>query len=212
MKYSVKDLEFLGRQVAEGHYVARTTFLLSLLVALMVGGVAGYFFGDNAGSSEIKQPVSAQNQAGGQEAISKHLFDSILQQEQIVQQKPDDAPSWVKLGDLYFDTRNPDKAIAAYEKALAINPDMADVWVDCGVMYRAVSQFDKALEYFAKALKIQPKHLTAMFNSGVVLHNDLKNDPEALRVWGEVVAINPEFKTPDGRLLADLLKAHEAEK
>ena len=209
MQYSTKDLEFLGRQVAEGHYVARTTFFLSLLVALMVGGAAGYFLGGSAGPAEIKQPVSAQN---NQEAMNKQLFDAIIKQEQVVQQKPGDSGAWVQLGNLYFDTRTPDKAIAAYDKALAIDPNQPDVLVDCGVMYRAVAKYDKALEYFDKALKIQPKHLTAMFNSGVVLHNDLKNDAEALRVWGAVVAIDPQFKTPDGRLLTDLLKAHKAEK
>lgn len=212
MQYSPKDFEFLGRQVAAGHYVTRSLCIMAVLFALLSGGIIGYMLAPSD-NGEVKVPLdSASNAMGGSNQApfeNRELFEAIIAATQRTQANPTDAEAWAHLGNLYFDASDFNKSIEAYEKSLAIKPNVPDVLVDCGVMYRAVQNFNKALEYFDKALSIDSKHQFALFNAGVVLHNDLKKDAEGIARWRALVAINPQFKTPDGTLLADLVRDHQ---
>ncbi len=210
MQYSSKDLEFIGKEVVAGRYVHRTTCILGVLLALALGGMAGYMFGSSGDAGgEIKQPLGQSDQGGAQPGMNiggnAGLFDSILQHEEQVRKEPGNVDAWVHLGNLYFDTDQPAKAAEAYEKALALKPDQPDVLVDCGVMYRQLKQYDKALEYFRKALKINPRHEFALFNSGVVLYHDMNRPQEGLEAWRALVRLNPEAKAPDGRPVSALI-------
>ena len=110
---------------------------------------------------------------------------------------------WVKLGNNYYDTNQNDKAIVAYDKALAINNSSANVWTDMGIMYRRIGQFDKAIESFIEGAKRDPKHIFSRFNRGIVLLYDLKDTPGAIAAWEEVLKIDPALTTQDGKRLSD---------
>lgn len=213
MQYSAKDIEFMGREVAAGKYVRRTTLILSVLLALAVGAGIGMLVGGSGSAGDagdIKRPL-AQNDAGGVQAGlnmggNQAVFDSIRQHEDEVQKDPKNADAWIHLGNLYFDTDQPAKAVQSYEKALVLKPDQPDVLVDCGVMYRELKEYDKALQYFRKALMINPRHEFALFNSGVVLYHDMNRHEDGLNAWRELVRTNPEAKAPDGRPVAAIIE------
>ncbi len=208
MHYTAKDLEFLGKEVAAGKYVRRATCVLSILLALACGGIVGYLSASAGGGGEdTKQPLGQGGgvQAGLNMGGNERLFDSILQHEQQVRQEPQNVDAWTHLGNLYFDTDQPGKAVEAYEKALAIKPDQPDVLVDCGVMYRELKQYDKALEYFRKAILLNPRHEFALFNSGIVLYHDMNRQEDGLNAWRELVRANPEAKAPDGRPVSSII-------
>ncbi|MDR2800151.1 MAG: tetratricopeptide repeat protein [Desulfovibrio sp.] len=210
LQYSQKDLEFLGRQVAAGQYVRRSTFLLALALALVAGLCAGYFFSprDFSGSSsegeERRRPLTKD---GAADMGSRgEMLQSILRHEEEARKDPGKAEIWEHLGNLYFDAGEPGKAVDAYNKALALGPAAPGVLVDCGVMYRELKQYDKALEYFRKALDLQPGHEQALFNSGVVLYFDLGKKEEGVRSWRTLLRKNPDAVTPSGKRLADMLE------
>lgn len=209
MQYSNKDYEFLGKQVAAGRYVQRTTFALALVVALLLGALLGrYVFPDlpqGAVPGETKRPIG-KDSADSPFSFDNQVADSIKQHEEQVRQTPENAEAWEHLGNLYYDAHQTEKAITAYNKALALKPDNTSVLVDCGVMYREAKQFDKALEYFQRALQINAKHEHALFNSGVVLLFDLKRKEEAMKVWQSLVQINPNAKAPSGELVSKLIQ------
>ena len=206
MNYSSKDYEFLGRQVAAGKYIGRSACVLAMLVALLLGGIAGYSLAPGSNSGEVKVPLSAPGGQGGQ-GFSQDQFNKIMEATNATLANPDNVEAWVHLGNLYYGAGDPVKSINAYEKALALKPEMPNVLVDCGVMYREQKNFSKALEYFEKALKIDPAHQIAMFNTGVVLHYDLQ-DPKGLDPWRKLAGINPQFKAPNGTVITDLLSGH----
>lgn len=141
-------------------------------------------------------------------AIPAELARHIADMEREASQNPGKAETWIRLGNLYFDSGvNNQKAIAAYQQALNISPQNADVLVDMGIMYREEKNFEKALECFRKASQINPGHINALFNEGVVLNTDLHKHGEAADVWRRVLEINPEAKTPDGIKLEDLIRS-----
>lgn len=211
MQYTNKDYEFLGKQVASGHYVSRATFFLALILALLIGMCLGrYVFphlGSLPGSDPVeKRPLTQNSPVADAINPNKQLLQSIFQHEEDLRTNPDDAEAWEHLGNLYFDAGEPEKSIRAYNKSLELRPKNTSVLVDCGVMYRQVQEFDKALEYFQKALAIDPKHENALFNSGIVLYFDLKRKDDGLKVWRDLVKINPNAKAPTGAPVSKMIE------
>ena len=137
---------------------------------------------------------------------STDLSDQIAGLEFKTSQNPGDIAAWIQLGNLCFDADLPEKAIAAYDKALALNPDNADVLTDQGVMYRKAGKFDKAIQCFDKAVAVNPKHEIARFNKGIVLMHDLNNPKGAIQAWEELLAVNPLAMAPNGQSIDEMLK------
>jgi len=137
---------------------------------------------------------------------SADLSDQIAGLEFKTSQIPGDISGWIQLGNLCFDSDLPEKAIAAYEKALALNPNNADVLTDLGVMYRKAGKFDKAVQSFDKAVGVNPKHEIARFNKGIVLMHDLNNPQGAIQAWEELLAVNPLAMAPNGQSIDEMLK------
>lgn len=213
MQYSAKDYEFLGKEVARGRYVRRSTFALSLVLVFLLGICFGRYLLPHTSGQALdefsrKKPLGEQSGMAVAVNPNKQLYDSILQHEESVRVDPKNAEAWEHLGNLYFDAKEPAKSVNAYEKALELSPGNPNVMVDCGVMYRELKRYDKALELFQKALKVNPKHEYALFNSGIVLYHDLNRKEEAMEAWRNLVRLNPEAKTPSGELVRDMMQKH----
>lgn len=138
-------------------------------------------------------------------AISPNLQQHIRHLEDEAAQYPRNAKILADLGNAYFDTGQTTRAIAAYEKSLAIDPANPDVLTDLGIMYREEKNYDVALDCFKKAATINPKHLNALFNQGVVLGLDQHRHAEAKEVWQKVLELSPEARAPDGKKVSDLI-------
>lgn len=182
--------------------------LLTALAALLVGFYAGTVFVDAYRSGQAGGAPTAQNQVPAAQAPDEsHQAErariEILERQ--VQAKPGDLAAWVELGNLAFDTHQPDKAVPAYEAALKLDPRNPNVWTDLGVMYRDLGRFRDAVAAFDKAVALDPGHDTARFNKGVVLLHDLKDRAGAIEAWEGLLRVNPLAQTPDGRPLADVL-------
>jgi tetratricopeptide (TPR) repeat protein len=119
---------------------------------------------------------------------------------------PKSARAWIDLGNAYFDSHQPSKAIEAYDKALAIDPANPDVLTDQGVMYRDLKQYDKAMANFEKASKLDPRHVQSVFNLGVVA-SDLGQDQKAIQAWTRVIQMAPQSpQAAQARQLIDRLR------
>ena len=132
----------------------------------------------------------------------------IIQLEGVVKAEPKNHDAWVGLGNDYFDSHQPQKAVDAYAKALALKPDDPDILTDQGVMYRQLRQFDKALANFQKAGKINPSHVPSIFNIGIVYAGDLNKPDEAAKAFNKVLVLAPnsEQATQARQLLTQLNK------
>lgn len=186
-------------------HVKKESVIFIGLACLIIGFLGGIVFSIYKSPATTPAPAPAPTQQAQQQGASQQTATKILALEREIAANPNNESALVELGHAYFDTDQPPKAIAAYTKALAINPDNASVWTDLGVMYRRNKQPDKAIEAFDKAISIEPAQEQARFNKGVVLMYDLKDTEAALKLWEELVAINPMAKAPNNVPVADII-------
>ncbi|MBG0778289.1 MAG: tetratricopeptide repeat protein [Desulfovibrionaceae bacterium] len=194
--------------------VKRSTAVLLLVVGL----AAGFYLGTVVRGLMAPQPEArvAMGPAAdmppapqGAPEPDPELAARIAAHEKAVLDAPDDPAAWTHLGNLYFDSDQPAKAIRAYEKSLELAPGNADVLVDLGVMYRRAGQPQRAVESFQKALAANPGHEVARFNLGIVRMHDLNDIPGALAAWRELLTIDPQAKAPNGMPVRQLVEELE---
>ena len=167
--------------------------VLYIVVALLVGLLGGYLvFSLAGGKKQAEIPNAGIPMGAGSPADYQAR---IAEAEKIVARDPKNLQAWVSLGNDYFDTSQPQKAIEAYGKALELNPNNPDVLTDQGVMFRRVGWFDKALSNFEKAQQIDPKHLQSLYNIGVVYLEDLKQPDKAFKAWGKYLEMDSTSPT-----------------
>lgn len=196
----------MAKQNSPEGFVKKETMLISALIALVVGFLAGILYSaSQSGPTGVVQNSAAPVQQQ-QSGLSNEQATAILQLEQEVAVNPSNVEAWTQLGHVYFDTNNPPKAIRAYEKALELSPGNPNVLTDLGVMYRRSGQPGKALEVFDKAMASAPNHEQSRFNKGVVLLNDMNDKEGAIKAWEELLKVNPNAMAPNGQPIAEIIK------
>jgi len=190
---------------------------LSLCIGFIGGTVYSSFklAGDKQALQQMPQQGNAtanNSQMGEQQDNSIEFSAKILQLEQYLEKNPKDAEAWAQLGHLFFDSNQPENAIEAYEKSLAIEPGNTGVITDMGVMYRRSNQPKKAIEMFDKAVAIDPAFETARFNKGVVLLHDLNDVEGGIKAWEELVEQNPTAMAPSGESVDALVQRMKKQK
>lgn len=180
--------------------VRQDKVFFTAFACLVIGFLGGIAF------SIYKMPDAAPSFATGhQQNLSPEQQRVMESLEQAVADDPANVQAWTQLGHLYFDTDQYEQAIHAYTRSLELDPENADVVTDLGVMYRRNGQPEKAISSFEQAIAIDPGHETARFNMGVVLLHDFEDQKGAIKIWDELVEINPVAYAPNGRLVAELL-------
>jgi len=186
------------KQKKTGGTIKTETAMVAAAITFALGFLAGVGFTVYRTTS---LPVPAAS------GVQVPLVDKQAQTlEAQVKQNPGDAGAWVRLGNHYFDSRQLQKAIRAYETALELVPEQPGVITDLGVMYRRAGNPEKAIAAFDRAIAMDPKHEIARFNKGIVLLHDLKDEAAALRTWEELLAINPVAMAPSGQSVDELVQ------
>src|SRR5579862_5590152 len=96
------------------------------------------------------------------------------------------------LGVLHTRREQPAKALASYERALAIRPDHPQLLSNRAVVLDDWRRFEEALVCLDKALALQPNHAAALSNRGNTL-SALRRYDEALENYDKALAIVPDF-------------------
>ena len=175
--------------------------LVYIVVALLVGLLGGFLiFSVSNKNKGASAPMAVPMGSGSPADYTQRITEA----EKIVAQDPKNYQAWVQLGNDYFDTEQPQKAVNAYSKALEIDPkhqNTPNVLTDQGVMFRKMGLFDKAS-------KLDPKHSQSLFNLGIVYANDLKQTDKAIAAWQRYLAL--DALSPQGqqvKAMVDDLKA-----
>lgn len=146
-----------------------------------------------SGDTEINQ--EEEPDSTGDKALSNEKLQQIKNIQKKAAANEATAETWKELGNIYFDTDQPEQAINAYARALEKQPDNTDILNDQGAMYRQTGDFKQALANFEKAYLIDPHNLESLYNSAYVYAFDLNNIPKALVMWRQYLALEPKSET-----------------
>lgn len=189
-----------------GKMIKKETMLIAIAITFLLGFLTGTIFTVyklGPAKTNAGQPDNATEQQGI--TLNNEQAQAITALEAEVEKNHTNAEAWTRLGNLYYDTNQSQKAINAYTHALDLMPANADILTDLGVMYRRDNQPEKALESFDKATQTNPRHEPSRLNKGVVLLYDLGRIPEALQTWQELLTVNPDATTANGKSVRDLI-------
>jgi tetratricopeptide (TPR) repeat protein len=96
-----------------------------------------------------------------QQAATDYVFPSRLEEmlvlSRAIRARPEDARAPYYLGNLLYDRRRYDDAIAQWESAVELNDDLPTVWRNLGIAYFNVQRDEeKSLQAFDRALEMNP--------------------------------------------------------
>ena len=196
----------------DGNYVKKEIMLIVALIALVIGFLGGIFYsafqsGPTGNVQTASGPARPPQQQQSQPNLSNEQARNILSLEQEVAVNPSNIDAWTQLGNVYFDTGSFAKAIRAYEKSIELSPNNPNVLTDLGVMYRRNGQPGKAVDAFDRAIAIDPNHEQSRFNKGIVLRYDMNDREGAVKVWEELLRINPSATAPNGQPMSEAIKS-----
>ena len=183
--------------------VNKQTFYLTIFIVFIVvfiSGVGFAVFKLDDSASVAKQNQAEQANVGDQER------QAIINLQAQVTANPENFEAWTRLGHLYFDSDQYNKAIEAYTKSLALHQGDANLWTDLGVMYRRSGDPTKAIEAFDQAIAMNRLHEPSRLNKGIVLYYDFGEVDEAIAIWETVLQRNPESRTANGMKLQDFIE------
>lgn len=181
--------------------------IIFAVVALIIGVMGGVIYSN--WQRDKAQPVAAGGappSAAGVPLVNYQQQINTL--EAIVAREPDNRNAWVQLGNSFFGSDQPIKAIEAYDKALALGSDDPNVITDQGTMFRRLGWYDRAISNFQRAAELDPNHVQSRYNLGVVYRYDLQDFPNAIVAWESFLALNPGGDIDQIRAEIEFMKNH----
>jgi tetratricopeptide (TPR) repeat protein len=112
--------------------------------------------------TELGVSGAAETYLRAKEATLDYCFPSRLEEllvlESMVSRYPENGTAYYLLGNLLYDRRRHEEAIAAWEMAARYNPLFATVWRNLGIAYFNIhGNQKKAMEVFDRALQTNPE-------------------------------------------------------
>jgi cytochrome c-type biogenesis protein CcmH/NrfG len=182
--------------------------ILFVVIAFLVGFIVGAIAGIKYATNDVRQPVAQVAPAEGGAPPGPQpkpvSAEEVNMLENALKANPNDLNALVRLGNLYFDANQPQKAVDAYERALKVNPKNADVRTDMAIMYRNLGDHDKAIKELKQAAAEDPKHANSRYNLGIILLHDKKDFKGAIAAWEDLLKIEPTGERAD--MLRERLK------
>jgi tetratricopeptide (TPR) repeat protein len=183
--------------------------IVMIVVALIVGLLGGFLVFSITNKQKV-QVASGPTVPMGSGSPTDYQT-RINELEKIVMQKPEDRQAWVQLGNDYFDTEQPQKAVTAYQKALDLaptDPSNANIITDQGIMFRKLGMFDRAIANFDKAIQLDPKHTQCLYNLGIVYASDLHQAEKAIKAWNDFLKL--DSNSPQAQQVKQMLEQLKA--
>jgi tetratricopeptide (TPR) repeat protein len=90
----------------------------------------------------------------------------------------------------YANKRDYDKAIADFDKAIALNPSYPSVYYNRGIAHAGKGNYDKAILDFDKSIALNPNHFEAYYNRGVILHFYKHDYDKAIVDYDKAITLN----------------------
>ena len=92
------------------------------------------------------------------------------------------------------------KALAAFDRIVAIDPNFAEGWNKRATIYYMMGRYTASVNDIQRALYLEPRHFGALSGLGLIFDAIGKGDA-ALMVWKQALAIHPNMPRIRSRML-----------
>ena len=131
---------------------------------------------------------------------------ALLHLDRLITLNPDAVDLYLHRAQLNARTKQTERALADYGKALEHKPDRADLWSARAELYVELRQWDKAVADYKKAIDLQPNDASAYVNRGRVLAELARWDEAASDFAGAILKGREEGAVWRDQVLARLAK------
>ncbi|MFZ5863732.1 MAG: tetratricopeptide repeat protein [Nitrospirota bacterium] len=163
---------------------------------------------ESAPSSEVPAPPAASGESAAppDPQVAKAM-EEIVQYRQRVAQNPNDVEALAALGTVNLMLQRPDHAKEWFERVLKVDPNRKDTRIDLAIALRYLQQSDEAIKQLNLVLAKDPKNAAALFNAGIILLEDKKDQPAAIAKWEALMKAYPDDpRVPQLRQMVEGLK------
>lgn len=129
---------------------------------------------------------------GNQLRDAGRFQEALRVQEQLTEMLPGSPWVWFQLAYTHEKSGQPEKAIAAYSRAIQVDPKHAPSWNNRGVNYYKLRQLDKAITDFRQAIAVDPTNTAAHDNLGSALRAQGKPDDAIAAYRQALEALGPD--------------------
>ncbi len=99
---------------------------------------------------------------------------------------------WFKQGNAHHASKEYEKAIADYDRAIALDPNDANAYHNRGLAYRNINEYHKAIADYDRAIALDPDYRNAYHNRGLTYYN-LNEYQKAIADYDRAIALDPNF-------------------
>ncbi len=135
--------------------------------------------------SELRQ-LGLRAARRGDFATARSLLESALLLE------PADASTWVNLGAVFQALRQPDDALACYDRAIGLAPHLPQPWNNRSLLLSDAGRYAEAASSAQSALRLNPSYPEAQNNLGIALHA-LGLKAQAREHYEQAIKSNPHY-------------------
>ena len=102
------------------------------------------------------------------------------------------AQQWLNEGDVLYDLRRYQEALAAYEQAIHLDPNDAVAYMNKGYALHDLERYQEALAAYEQAIHLDSNDAIAYYSKGNVL-GALERYQEALAAYGQAIHLDPDL-------------------
>ena len=120
--------------------------------------------------------------------LRKNYQAAILEIQEVIRLRPNELSQYHRLGDLYLQVNQPDKALNAYREGLRLFPNVASAYLKYGIEMGKLGNLTEAKASLTRATQLDPKMTEAYLRMGEVLLKAGDRDG-AIAAYEKAVAI-----------------------
>jgi tetratricopeptide (TPR) repeat protein len=184
-----------GRKLFEQAAAADPAFAMAHYQLAVTSATAKDFF------SHLKEAVALADKASEGEQLMIRILEAngnakpkegLELAEQLVAKYPDDERAHFVLGTAYFGRQQFDRAIAEFQRCIAINPAFSGAYNLLGYAYRNVEKYDDAEQAFRKYIELIPNDPNPYDSYAELLMKTGRFD-ESIAQYRKALSIDPHF-------------------
>ena len=123
----------------------------------------------------------------------------------------EDAKTYYKIGNEYYEKGDFDRAIENYNRAIELDPNYEKAFYNRGLAYACKEDYDRAIADVNRVIELKPNFAEAYYILGLAY--EYKNMPdEAIDAYNKALKLNPNFKDAQNRLELTVSKKEKMEK